>query len=58
MDADETVFRVFDIASQTIIVLGQEREIQRKISPNFIIIKITSPNLLDCSDFLCFLFIN
>ena len=34
------------------------REIQSKSSPNFMIIRITYPNLLHGSDFLCFLFMN
>ena len=51
----ETLFPVFDKASLTeIIVL---REIQRKRSPNFMIINITFSNLLHGSDFLWFLFV-
>ena len=50
---DEALFQVFDIASQNI--LGQ---IQSKSSPNFMIIKITSPNLLHNSGLLCFLLVN
>ena len=34
------------------------KEIQSKSSPNFMIIRITHPNLLHGSDFLCFLFMN
>ena len=51
--SDETFFRVFDMASQMIL-----REIQRKSSPNFMIIRITHPNLLHGNDFFCFLFMN
>ena len=53
--SDETLFRVLDIASQSI----DNSEIQSKSSPNFMIIRImTYQNLLHGSDFLCFLFIN
>ena len=38
-----------------LIILG---EIRSKNSQNFMIIKITFPNLLHGSDFLCFLFMN
>ena len=37
------------------IILGEN---QSKTSPNFMIIRITYPNLLHGSDFLCFLFMN
>ena len=51
--SDETFFRVFDIASQTIhFCFG---EIQSKSSPNFVIIKITFLNLLHGGDFFVFL---
>ena len=40
-------------------VLIMLREIQSKTSPNFMIIRITHPNLrVNGNDFLCFLFIN
>ena len=44
-----------DIDSQTINILG---EIQNKSFPNLMIIKITFPNLLHRSDFLCYLVMN
>ena len=53
--SDETLSRVFDITSQNIII---HREIQGKSSPNFMIIRITYPTLIDGNDFLCFLFMN
>ena len=40
---------------KALIILGEN---QRKSSPNFMIIRITYPNLLNGSDFLCFLFMN
>ena len=51
----ETLFQVFDIASQSINILG---EIQSKRSPNLKKISITYPNLLHGNDFLCFVFMN
>ena len=40
--SNETLFRVFDIASQAIIIVS---EIQSKSSKNFMIIRITYPNV-------------
>ena len=51
----ETLFQVFDIASQTID--NSWRNSKQKFT-KFMIIKITFPNLLHGSDFLCFLFMN
>ena len=53
--SDETLFRVFDIASQSI---NNSRRNSTKSSHNLMIIRITYPNLLYGSDFLCFLFMN
>ena len=55
--SDETVFQVFDFASQTINNSLARKNIQSNRSPNFVII-IISVNLLHGSNFLCFLFIN
>ena len=48
--SDETPFRMFDIASKPLIILGEN---QSKSSPNCMMINITYPNLLNgCNSFV------
>jgi len=46
---DETLFGVFGVLLKALIILGEN---QSKSSPNFMIIRITFPELLHGSDFL------
>ena len=48
-------FKCLLLLLKALIILG---EIQSKSSPNFMIIRITCPNLLYSGDFLYFLFMN
>lgn len=50
--SDETLFRVFDIASQSIN--DSMRNPKQKL-PNVMIIRVTYPNLFEGSDFLSFI---
>ena len=53
--SDETHVRVFDVASQKSIILG---EIQGQSWQNFMVIRNTYPNHGHSSDFPCFLLMN